>query len=84
MSYDILKGGMIMNRQTAEKIISIQEQLVECAEYRALLEEYHNRNEKLMKLLEELDEKHAAVLWDSLGVSIELHLMMLAQAIEME
>lgn len=73
-----------MNQKTAEKIISVQEELQDRADYKELLAEYRRSDERLLTLLKELDEQQAKVIWDFLGVGIELHLMMLAQAIEME
>ena len=70
-------GGDHMDREVAERIVTIQEIIQSNF---ALMEEYREYHAEFLKMLPELNEKQQNILMDYLGICIEIHLRMLEEA----
>ena len=66
-----------MDREVAERIVTIQEIIQSDG---ALMEEYQAYHAKFMKMLPELTEMQLDILTNYLGICNEIHLRMLVEA----
>ena len=66
-----------MNRNSAQRVLDIQERIQSDAD---LMGEYNIHHAKLLAVLDELTESQQDILMDYLGICIEIHLKMLEEA----
>ena len=71
-----------MRQSVAQQILTIQDRLRECQEYKELMAEYRQRDERLTALLSRLEEDEQSVILDYLWVGIDIHIHMLELACE--
>ena len=67
----------MMNRNSAERIMDIQERIQSDSD---LMEEYKVHHAKFLGMLDELNESQHNILVNYLGICIEIHLKMLEEA----
>ena len=71
-----------MRQSVAQQILTIQDRLRECQEYKELMAEYRQCDERLTALLSRLEEDEQSVILDYLWVGIDIHIHMLELACE--
>ena len=70
-----------MRKELSKKILQLQEAAMEDETYRQLMDEHGARNERLLEVVQSLSEEQQTAIYDYLGVLIEMHLLMLEQAL---
>ena len=73
-----------MNKEIALKILDVQEKVMNNANYKKLLEEFRQYDEKMRSLYATLSKEQLDVLMGYLGVGAELHLYLLEIACRKE
>lgn len=69
-----------MKNDTALKIVQIQEQAMEDAQYRELLAEYRQQSRKMAQVLAALPDSDRSMIEDYLGLIAQMHRSMLEMA----
>lgn len=69
-----------MKNDTALKIVQIQEQAMEDAQYRELLSEYRQQSRKMAQVLAALPDSDRSMIEDYLGLIAQMHRSMLEMA----
>lgn len=71
-----------MEREVALKMAEVQERAAKCPEYLALWEEYRVVSPRLLGLLEKLPREDADIVEDYLGLTGQMHRLLLELACE--
>ena len=71
-----------MKNPTVDKLLEIEEFLRADERYQHLMEEHRVLNARFLAMLEELEEKQKDLIYDYLGVLIQMHTEMLLKACE--
>ena len=72
-------GWYIMDRETAKRIVDLQEKIQSDT---LLMDEYRELHARFIQMQAEINENQRNILMDYLGICIEIHLKMLEEAIK--
>jgi hypothetical protein len=71
-----------MKNPAVDKMLEIEEFMRTDENYQHLMAEYETLNTRFLSLLEELEEVQQDIIYDYLGVLIQMHMEMLLKACE--
>ena len=76
------KGEWIMKKYAVDKLLEIEEALRLDEGYQHLMAEHATLNARFLALLEELEEEQQNLIYDYLGLLLQMHTEMLLKACE--
>ena len=69
-----------MNREVSDKILSIQEAILQDAQYQQLAAEHTALNARFLEIVNALDKQQQDAIFDYLGLILQMHIKMLEYA----
>ncbi len=76
------KGGVTVGRDTGKKVLELQEEARKISDFQELVKEYEIRNERMIRICQELTPAQQEGIFDYIGLLIELQNKLLLYALE--
>ena len=73
-----------MDKEITEKLLQIQDKLLTDIQYQALYKEYKALDTAFKQLVFQMDDDTQSVIWDYLGICVQMHLKMVESALDTE